>query len=93
MLVEVSERAMAHCGKDELVLGGGVGCNTRLQEMCRKMCSARGAKFYVPPNPLLVDNAAMIAAMGYYQAQNKEFASLDLNAEANISLMSSNKGV
>ncbi len=64
MLVEVAERAMAHTGKRELVIGGGVGCNERLQEMCRIMCSERGAKFFCPPKSLLVDNAAMIAYTG-----------------------------
>ncbi|NTV24550.1 MAG: bifunctional N(6)-L-threonylcarbamoyladenine synthase/serine/threonine protein kinase [Nanoarchaeota archaeon] len=64
MLVEVSERALAHCEKDELVLGGGVACNKRLQEMCRLMCEARGAKFYCPENQFLVDNGAMIAYLG-----------------------------
>ena len=43
MLVEAAERAMAHTGKNELVLGGGVGCNLRLQEMCEIMCRERGA--------------------------------------------------
>ncbi len=64
MLVEVSERAIAHCGKDELVIGGGVGCNRRLQEMCRIMCEERGARFFAPENQFLVDNAAMIAWLG-----------------------------
>lgn len=64
MLVEAAERAMAHTGKKELVLGGGVGCNSRLQEMCRIMCKERGAKFFCPERPLLVDNAAMIAYTG-----------------------------
>jgi N6-L-threonylcarbamoyladenine synthase len=64
MLVEVAERALAHVGKTELVLGGGVACNKRLQEMCRLMCEARGCKFYCPPNQFLVDNAAMIAWTG-----------------------------
>lgn len=64
MLVETAERAMAHVGKEELVLGGGVGCNKRLQEMCRIMCEERGAKFFCPENQYLVDNAAMIAWTG-----------------------------
>lgn len=73
MLVEVSERALAHCEKNELVLGGGVACNSRLVEMCRIMCEERGAKLIVPPRPLLVDNAAMIAWLGIlkYSAQKK----------------------
>jgi glycoprotease/Kae1 family metallohydrolase len=64
MLVEAAERAMAHVGKDELVLGGGVACNARLQEMCKIMCKERGAKFYCPERQFLVDNAAMIAYTG-----------------------------
>ena len=77
MLVEVSERAMAHTGKTELVLGGGVACNKRLQEMCRRMCDDRNAKFFVPENEFLVDNAAMIAWTGYlmFSASNKNVIS------------------
>ena len=67
MLVEVSERAMAHCSKKELVLGGGVGCNARLQEMCRIMCGERDARFYVPEKEFLLDNGAMIAWQGILQ--------------------------
>lgn len=66
MLVETAERALAHVGKKELLLGGGVGCNKRLQEMCKIMCSERIEKtrFFVPENSLLVDNGAMIAFLG-----------------------------
>ncbi len=64
MLVETAERALAHTGKKELLLGGGVACNSRLQEMCKIMCKERGAKFFVPERSLLVDNAAMIAFLG-----------------------------
>ncbi len=64
MLVEISERALAHTGKKELLLGGGVGCNKRLQEMCKIMCKERKAKFFFPENQFLVDNGAMIAFLG-----------------------------
>lgn len=66
MIVEGAERALAHTGKKELVLGGGVGCNKRLQEMCKLMCSSRvnKIKFYCPENSLLNDNGAMIAYLG-----------------------------
>ncbi|MBL7059312.1 tRNA (adenosine(37)-N6)-threonylcarbamoyltransferase complex transferase subunit TsaD [Candidatus Pacearchaeota archaeon] len=64
MLVETAERALAHTGKKELLLGGGVACNSRLQEMCKIMCEERGAKFFCPERPLLVDNASMIAFLG-----------------------------
>jgi len=45
MLVEASERALAHTGKKELLLGGGVACNSRLQEMCRIMCKREVLSF------------------------------------------------
>lgn len=64
MLVETAERAMAHTGKKELLLGGGVGCNKRLQEMCSIMCKERNARFFVPENQFLVDNGGMIAFLG-----------------------------
>ena len=64
MLVEVSERALAHTGKKELLLGGGVACNSRLQEMCKIMCKERKAKFFCPEKQFLVDNGAMIAFLG-----------------------------
>lgn len=64
MLVEISERALAYTGKKELLLAGGVACNSRLQEMCKIMCEERGAKLYYPDKSLLVDNGTMIAYTG-----------------------------
>ena len=64
MLVEVSERALAHCQKNELLLAGGVASNKRLREMCKVMCKERGAEFFVPKKEYCVDNGAMIAVLG-----------------------------
>jgi len=70
MLLEVSERAMAHCQKKELLLGGGVACNKRLQEMAVKMCEERNAKCFIPPNNLLIDNGVMITWQGILEQKN-----------------------
>ena len=64
MLTEVTERAMAHTGIEEVLLGGGVASNKRLQGMLNTMASARRAKFAVPPQKLCIDNGAMIAWTG-----------------------------
>lgn len=66
MLVEVAERALAYTDKKEILLAGGVACNPRLKEMCKKMCDERLKKteMFVPDNSLLVDNGAMIAYAG-----------------------------
>jgi N6-L-threonylcarbamoyladenine synthase/N6-L-threonylcarbamoyladenine synthase/protein kinase Bud32 len=64
MLTEVTERAMAHIGKDEVLLGGGVAQNLRLQEMVSTMAEDRGAEMFVPERRLCMDNGAMIAWLG-----------------------------
>nr|NVI71647.1 putative tRNA N6-adenosine threonylcarbamoyltransferase [Cucujiformia] len=46
MLVETTERALAHVGSKEVLIVGGVGCNLRLQEMMRIMCEERGATIF-----------------------------------------------
>lgn len=87
MLIEVSERALAHVGKNELLLGGGVGCNSRLQEMCKIVCEERekidGEKteFFCPPKSLLVDNGAMIAFLGeiMFRAKANTFSYVELD--------------
>jgi len=64
MLTEVAERALAHVGKDEVLLVGGVAANKRLQEMVKIMCEERGAKMYVVPEEYSGDNGVMIALVG-----------------------------
>ena len=65
MLAEVVERAMAACGKKELLLVGGVGANKRFCEILDIMCKERGAKFYKVSMDLAGDQGAMIAWEGY----------------------------
>ncbi|MBI2651691.1 bifunctional N(6)-L-threonylcarbamoyladenine synthase/serine/threonine protein kinase [Candidatus Woesearchaeota archaeon] len=81
MLVEVSERAMAHTEKKELLLGGGVACNKRLREMCSIMCNERNAKFFAPENKYLMDNGVNIAWLGILMKKNavKNYSSIDIN--------------
>jgi len=63
-LVEVTERAVAHTEKKEVMLTGGVAANKRLREMLGLMAREHGAKFYAPPPSLSVDNGAMISWAG-----------------------------
>ena len=64
MLTEVTERAMAHTEKQEVLLGGGVASNKRLRAMVQTMAQDRGASFFVPSRDVCVDNGAMIAWLG-----------------------------
>ena len=64
MLIEVTERALAHAEKNELLLAGGVAASPILQRMLAKMCKEREARMFVPERQFLVDNGAMIAWLG-----------------------------
>ncbi len=63
-LTEITERAMAHTDKYEVLLGGGVAANKRLQDMVSTMARERGAHFFAPSKDLCIDNGAMIAWLG-----------------------------
>eukprot|EP00771_Trimastix_marina_P003090 gnl/Trimastix_PCT/4286.p1 GENE.gnl/Trimastix_PCT/4286~~gnl/Trimastix_PCT/4286.p1 ORF type:complete len:231 (-),score=67.34 gnl/Trimastix_PCT/4286:42-734(-) len=64
MLVEVTERAMAHCNQNDVLIVGGVGCNVRLQEMLSKMVAQRGGQLCAMDDRFCIDNGAMIAYAG-----------------------------
>ncbi|GMP78390.1 hypothetical protein CsSME_00034320 [Camellia sinensis var. sinensis] len=46
MLVEITEQAVAHYDKKDVLIVGSVGCNENLLEMMRIMCSKRGGKLF-----------------------------------------------
>ncbi|QQG40057.1 MAG: bifunctional N(6)-L-threonylcarbamoyladenine synthase/serine/threonine protein kinase [Candidatus Aenigmatarchaeota archaeon] len=64
MLTEVTERALAHTGKNEVLLTGGVASNRRLIEMLQTMCGERGATLRVVERAYSGDNGVMIAYAG-----------------------------
>ena len=64
MVTEVTERALAHTEKKELLLTGGVAANRRLQSMLNAVAEEHEAKFNVVPREFATDNGAMIAWTG-----------------------------
>lgn len=76
MLVEVTERALSHTQKDEVMLCGGVSANTRLREMLNTMALEHGAKFYMPQMKLCGDNGVMIAWLGLLM--HNQFGPMDI---------------
>jgi N6-L-threonylcarbamoyladenine synthase/protein kinase Bud32 len=64
MVTEVTERALSHTEKKEVLLTGGVAANKRLQAMISSMAKEHDADFYVIPKELAIDNGAMIAWTG-----------------------------
>ena len=65
--IEVAERALAHSGKSEVLLGGGVACNNRLREMSSLMAQDRDSTSHAPPRMYCIDNGTMIGLLGYIE--------------------------
>ena len=64
MLVEITERAMAHVGSGQVLVVGGVGSNERLQEMMGIMAKARRGSVFATDERFCIDNGIMIAHAG-----------------------------
>ena len=64
MLIEVTERAMAHCSINDVLIVGGVGCNVRLQQMMQAMVMERGGRCFDMDDRYCIDNGCMIAYAG-----------------------------
>ncbi len=64
MLGEVTERALAHTRKPELLLTGGVAANRRLRSIIQSIAEEHGAIPHYVPTSYATDNGAMIAWTG-----------------------------
>eukprot|EP00605_Chrysophyceae_sp_TOSAG23-4_P002317 GSChrysophyteH1.ASY1.ANO1.2563.1 assembled CDS len=71
MLVETTERAIAHTQADTVLIVGGVGCNLRLQQMMETMADEpKGdVKLCAMDQRYCIDNGAMIAQAGIFAYQ------------------------
>ena len=77
MLVEVTERALSHTERDEVLLCGGVAANSHLREMLNTMAENHYAKFYMPDMKFCGDNGAMIAWLGLLRSKYFGFMNIE----------------
>lgn len=86
-LVNKTVECAAKLGVDTVAAGGGVIANGYLREKLAGECEKRGLKLVLPEKRFCTDNAAMIAAEGLVQYLAGNFASMELNAQAQIPLI------
>lgn len=79
MLIEITERAMAHTSSSQILIVGGVGCNIRLQKMMEEMVSQRNAKLFACDDRFCVDNGLMIAQVGLLMFKNGMGSGMELD--------------
>ena len=65
-----------------LVVAGGVAANSHLRRRLERLCANLRVPLFLPPLSLCGDNAAMIGAQAFHEADAGNFAGLDLNASA-----------
>ncbi len=85
-LVKKADAALSHSHSDKLVLAGGVAANTHIRKGLEDLCRARGVHLFVPQRSLCGDNAAMVAAAGYFEFIANNLQDTSLNASASDSI-------
>ncbi len=86
MLMVNVEKAIGQFHFDKVVLAGGVSRNSYIRSEFDKLAERQNVKIYYPEPILCTDNAAMIAAQGYYDYMAGKRADLHLNAVPNLKL-------
>ena len=81
-IVQKAKLALEQSGMKTLVLAGGVAANSHLRAALEKMCKKKNIRLCMPERSLCGDNAAMIAAAGYFAYQKGNFSDTSLNASA-----------
>ena len=86
MLTSNVRKAIREFSTDKIVIAGGVSRNSYIRKSFDELAEELKIKVYYPEPILCTDNAAMIAAMGYYNYINEEKADLKLNAIPNLKI-------
>jgi N6-L-threonylcarbamoyladenine synthase len=86
VLVSKARRAAELVGAKGIVLGGGVAANSLLREEMLGACASIGVRGFLPSRAMCTDNAAMIAATGWYRLASDGPTSLDVGAFPNLKL-------
>ena len=86
VLVAKARRAVSAHGAKGLCLAGGVAANSRLREMTLEACASDGLAAYLPSRAMCTDNAAMVAAAGWWRLQADGPSPLMTSADPSLSL-------
>ncbi|HUW02516.1 MAG TPA: tRNA (adenosine(37)-N6)-threonylcarbamoyltransferase complex transferase subunit TsaD [Acidimicrobiales bacterium] len=86
VLLTKARRAAVDVGAKGICLGGGVAANSLLRERLLDVCAEDGLAGYLPSRANCTDNAAMVAAAGWYRLRSDGPSPLDLGADPSLGL-------
>lgn len=81
-IINKTKKAIKENNIKDLIVAGGVAANQGLREEVEKMCSELNVEYTFPPMKYCTDNAAMIAAAGYFAMLDNRHADLSLNSKS-----------
>lgn len=86
VLLTKAQRAVQEFGAKGLCLAGGVAANSSLRERTLDLAMEDGIKAFIPSRSMCTDNAAMVAAAGWWRLHSDGPASLDHGASSSLRL-------
>lgn len=86
VLVTKTRNAVLATGAKGIAIGGGVAANSRLRESILDVCHRDGLASYLPERANCTDNAAMVAAAGWWDLRRNGASPLDTGADPNLRL-------
>ena len=86
-LVTKLKWALESTGVEAACLGGGVAANSRLRERFLEVCDSTGVKGCLPSRAMCTDNAAMVAAAGYWGLKKMGPSPLNTGVDPNLGLV------
>jgi N6-L-threonylcarbamoyladenine synthase len=85
-LTKSIEKLAVELNPKTLIVAGGVACNGALREVSETVADKLGIPVYFPSKHLSTDNAAMIAAAGYFHLNRGEQAGFSMTADVTLRL-------
>jgi len=86
VLVAKTMRAAEHVGATGVCLAGGVAANSLLRSRISEAAASAGIAAYLPSRAMCTDNAAMVAAAGWWRLAHDGPSPLSLGADPNLFL-------
>lgn len=86
VLVTKARRAAREFGAKGLCLAGGVAANSRLREKMAEAATAEGVRAFLPSRAMCTDNAAMVAAAGWWRLRADGPSALSVGADPSLRL-------
>lgn len=86
ILIDKLKKALEKYPVKNIAIGGGVSANSGVRKAVEDFCLTYGVRPWIPERSFTTDNAAMVAAAGYFKYKEKDFCDLSLPPFSRVSV-------